>query len=176
MVPIAIGIINIYHTKSASPAGRQICVLMLFKQKIYVHCLKLLNNKIAELENILKELDASAASDTKSSAGDKHETARAMVQIEQENIGKQLGEILEQKNALEKIDPNNNSAQIIKGSLVKTNRGYLCLSVALGKITVDEKIVMVISPQSPLGIKLMGLKAKDTATINGVSYVVESVD
>ena len=148
---------------------------MTLKQKIYAHCLQLVTDRILELENILKELDASAASDTKSSAGDKHETARAMIQIEQETIGKQLNDALEQKALLEKIDANQNSSQIIKGSLVKTNKGYLFLIIAIGKIMVDENTVMVISPQSPLGVKLMGLKANETAVVNEMKYVVEIV-
>jgi transcription elongation GreA/GreB family factor len=148
---------------------------MTFKQKIYSRCLQLLNDKIQELEKILAELSESATNNTKSSAGDKHETGRAMIQIEQETIGKQLNDILEQKNLLEKIDPNQNPSQIIKGSLVKTNKGYLFLSIALGKITVDEKTVMVISPQSPLGIKLIGLKVNDKTIINGVGYIVEGI-
>jgi hypothetical protein len=148
---------------------------MSLKQKIHAHCLQVLNDKIQELENTLAELSESASNNTKSSAGDKHETGRAMIQIEQETIGKQLKDAEEQKALLEKIDPNQNSTQIIKGSLVKTNRGYLFLSIALGKITVGEKTVMAISPQSPLGIKLMGLKVNDEAMINGVGYVVEGV-
>jgi transcription elongation GreA/GreB family factor len=149
---------------------------MTFRQKIHAHCLRLLNDKIAELEKILEELSESAASDTKSSAGDKHETARAMIQIEQETTGKQLNEALEQKMLLEKIDSNLNSPQIIKGSVVKTNKGHLFLSIALGKISVDEKNVMAISPQSPLGKKLMGLRVGDTTTISGNNYFIESID
>ncbi len=134
----------------------------------------MLNNKIQELENILKELGESAAKDTKSSAGDKHETARAMIQIEQESVGKQLKETEDQKNVLEKIELSSSPLQIIKGSLVKTNRGYLFLSIPLGKINVDGESIMVISPQSPLGLKMMGLKANEMTEINGVHYSIES--
>ncbi len=148
---------------------------MNLKQKIHTHCVQLLSNKIEELENILKELNESATNNTKSSAGDKHETGRAMIQIEQETIGKQLHEALEQKALLEKIDPNQHTEQIIKGSLVKTNKGSLFLSIALGKINVDGNAIMVISPQSPLGIKLMGLRVNDPAEINGQKYVIEVI-
>lgn len=148
---------------------------MTLKQKIYVHCQELLNNKIQELSSILEGLSESAAKDTKSSAGDKHETARAMIQIEQETVGKQLSEIEAQKNILDKIDPAVTSSQIMKGSLVKTNRGYVFLSIALGKLTVEKETVVVISPGSPLGIKLMGLRLHETASVNGSDYKVEGV-
>lgn len=148
---------------------------MTLKQNIYTHCVQLLNDKTHSLKNILQELSESATNNTKSSAGDKHETARAMIQIEQETIGKQLNEALEQISLLEKTDVNINSSQIIKGSLVKTNKGYLFLSIAFGRVTFEGKTVMVISPQSPLGIRLMGLRVNDSAEINGMKYCVEDI-
>lgn len=148
---------------------------MTFKQKIQEYCLRLVKDRIQELEKNLQELGESAASDTKSSAGDKHETGRAMIQIEQEAIGKQLNEALERKVALDKIETHPDTSQIMKGSLIKTNQGYLFLSVAFGKITVEGKSVMVISLKSPLGIKLMGLKVNDAVEINGIHYLIESI-
>lgn len=149
---------------------------MSLKQKVYTQCVQLLNAKIHSLKNILHELSESAKNDTKSSAGDKHETARAMIQIEQETIGKQLNEALEQKSLLEKIDLDFLSPQIVKGSLIRTNKGYLFLSIAFGKITVDGIVAIAISPQSPLGIKLMGLIKNDSTEINSVKYFIESID
>ena len=148
---------------------------MDLKQKTHARCHKLLNSKIQELSAILQSLSESASKDTKSSAGDKHETARAMIQIEQEVVGKQLSEVLAQKSVLDKIDPAVALSQIMKGSLVKTNKGYLFLSIALGKITVDEESVLVISTRSPLGIKLAGLRLDETASVNGTDYKVESI-
>ncbi len=148
---------------------------MQLKQKLYVACLQILNNKIQALQNTLNELGEGAISDGKSSAGDKHETARAMMQLEQEKISRQLDEVLTQKTILQKIDSIVKSAQITKGSLVKTNRGYLYLSIALGKINVEGVDIIVLSPQSPLGLKLMGLKAKSSVEINAVTYNIMEV-
>jgi hypothetical protein len=53
---------------------------------------------------ILNELNDSAKNETKSTAGDKHETALAMLQIEQENTRNKLKEIKEQKLQLDRID------------------------------------------------------------------------
>ena len=148
---------------------------MQLKEKIYTACLQLINTKIQSLQNTLQELADGAISDGKSSAGDKHETARAMMQLEQEKISKQLDEVFIQKTILEKIDVNLISPQITKGSLVKTNKGYLFLSIALGKINIEDIDVIVLSPQSPLGIKLIGLKAKSSVEINNIIYTIEEV-
>jgi hypothetical protein len=148
---------------------------MQLKQSVYNTCLQLLNNKIQTLQNTLHELSEGAISDGKSSAGDKHETARAMMQLEQEKISKQLDEVLAQKTILQKNDRTITLEQITKGSLIKTNKGYLFLSIALGKINVEGVDVIVLSPQSPLGIKLMGLKVKSSVSINAVTYIIEEV-
>ncbi|HXB39588.1 MAG TPA: hypothetical protein VNZ49_03545 [Bacteroidia bacterium] len=138
---------------------------MGFKHKVFDACLALLEEKINSLKKILSELEEGSQNDSKSSAGDKHETSRAMMQLEQEKISKQLKDLLEQKSQLKK-----------SGSLVKTNNGFLFLSIPMGKVVVDETGIMAISPQSPLGLKLFGLKAGDKTEINGTFYLIESVE
>src|SRR5436190_9865308 len=111
---------------------------MTLKQKIYDHYLQQVNDKIAQLQNVLADLKESGSNETKSTAGDKHETALAMLQIEQANKRAQLQEVLTQKAALEKIDPAITAPMIVNGALIKTNRGYFFMSTALGKAVVDN--------------------------------------
>jgi hypothetical protein len=149
---------------------------MTLKQKIYNHYLQLINNKVHLLQQVLADLKESGSNETKSTAGDKHETALAMLQIEQANTRAQLQEVINQKDALEKINPAVTAIKIVNGSLVKTNRGYLFLSVALGKAVVEGITVIALSPQSPLGIKLMGLTIGNIAEVNGNKYVIEGIE
>ncbi|MEO8761205.1 MAG: hypothetical protein ABI448_09950 [Bacteroidia bacterium] len=148
---------------------------MQLKQKVYAACLQLVNDKIQSFQNTLNDLSEGAKNDSKSSAGDKHETARAMMQLEQEKISKQLDEVLLQKNILQKVDIEVKSTHIQNGSLIKTNKGYLFLSIALGKINVDKTDVIVLSAASPLGIKLMGLQINALIEINTTKYSVEEI-
>ena len=127
------------------------------------------------LQNVLADLKESGTNETKSTAGDKHETALAMLQIEQANIRAQLKEAQEQKAVLENINPSLSPALIVNGSLVNTDKGYLFLSTALGKATIDGITVIALSQHSPLGIQLMGLREGDTTTINGNCYAIENV-
>ena len=127
------------------------------------------------LQKVLDDLKESGSNETKSTAGDKHETALAMLQIEQANKRAQLQEVLTQQAALEKIDPSVSATIILNGSLIKTNKGYFFMSVALGKAVTDGITVISLSPQSPLGQKLLGLKAGDTALMNNVEYHIESI-
>jgi transcription elongation GreA/GreB family factor len=148
---------------------------MLLKQLIQTHYHQLANTKINLLQQTLADLKESGANETKSTAGDKHETALAMLQIEQANKRTQLQEALEQKNILEKIANVTNTTKIVHGSLVKTNKGYFYMSVALGKALVNEVPVIAISPQSPLGAKLVGLCVHDVVETNGNAYLVEAI-
>ena len=127
------------------------------------------------LQKVLDDLKESGANETKSTAGDKHETALAMLQIEQANTRAQLQEVLNQQAALEKINPELSADTVLNGSLIKTNRGYLFMSIALGRAVVDDVAVIALSPQSPLGKKLMGLKVRESAEINNTAYLVESI-
>jgi transcription elongation GreA/GreB family factor len=149
---------------------------MTLKQKIYVHYLAAINNKLQLLQQVLADLKESGANETKSTAGDKHETALAMLQIEQANKREQLKEMVAQKVALEKIDPAIVAATILNGSLIKTNRGYFFMSVALGKAVINDITVITLSPQSPLGKKLIGLSAGGSVEVNNNVYNIESIE
>jgi len=149
---------------------------MTNKQKIYNYYLQLVNDKVSRLQQVLADLKESGSNETKSTAGDKHETALAMLQIEQANTRGQLNDALAQKALLEKINPSLSASVIVNGSLVNTNRGYLYLSVALGKAVIENMAVIALSPQSPLGHKLMGLSVSGVAEINGNRYIIESIE
>ena len=104
---------------------------------------------------------------SKSSAGDKHETGRAMVQLEQEKIGNQLLELEAMYNELQKLEHQNTSLTISKGSLIETTSGLFYLSVGLGKVIIENTTFFVLSPQSPFGKQLIGLKKGDVVMFNG---------
>ncbi len=148
---------------------------MTLKQKIFSHYLLTANTKVSLLQQTLADLKDSGANETKSTAGDKHETALAMLQIEQANKRTQLQEALQQKAAIEKLEKITNTSKVVQGSLVKTSKGYFYISVALGKAVIDDILVMAISPQSPLGAKLMGLSTRKSVDINGNQYLVKEI-
>ena len=149
---------------------------LTIKEQIHRQYCQLINSKLAYLQQLLADLKDSGTNETKSTAGDKHETALAMLQIEQANTRNQLKEWIAQKAALEKIDPSIRHTVISTGSLIKTNRGYLFLSIALGKATVEGIPVIALSPQSPLGMKLTGQTAGACVIMNHYKYLIESIE
>lgn len=148
---------------------------MTFKQKIHTYYLQLVQDRIDVFRDMIVALTEDSKNDAKGSAGDKHETALSMMHIEQEKLNHKLKEVLTQKSVLDKIDSNTIAEIIIVGSLVKANGIYLYLSVALPKISIEGINVIALSPQSPLGNKLMGMKVSHTFEINTTKYTIEEI-
>ena len=148
---------------------------MVLKQKVHAHYLQQVQDQIDVFRDRITALTQDAQNDAKGSAGDKHETALSMMHIEQEKINHKLAEILAQKAILDKIDPASVSKKVALGSLVKTNGMLLFISTALPKIKIEEHVVFAVSPQSPLGSKLMGNDAGFSFTMNEKPYLIEEL-
>ena len=149
---------------------------MTFKQKIHQHYLQLVQDRIDVFKDMIVVLTEDSKNDAKGSAGDKHETALSMMHMEQEKLNHKLKEVLAQKAVLDKIVATTITKTIIVGSLVQANGSYLYLSAALPKIAVGGINVIALSPQSPLGNKLMGNEVGFQFEINGTKYLIESME
>ncbi|RZJ61405.1 MAG: hypothetical protein EOO45_23340 [Flavobacterium sp.] len=149
--------------------------MSLNKQNILNYYKQQVQDRIDVFRDMIAALTEDAANDAKGSAGDKHETALSMMHIEQEKLNHKLKEALAHKSALEKIDPASSSAKVVVGSLIVANGMHLFMSLALPKITVDGASVIALSPQSPLGSKLMGMAVGDTFEISGTPYIIETI-
>ena len=145
------------------------------KQKLIQRCSSYLNEKINSLNAIINEVSEASNSESKSSAGDKHETSKAMMQLEIEKLGTQLKEAELQLLEFEKINFSKNFKCIEDGSLVETNTGCFLIASSIGKITIEEKTVFVISSKSPLAIALAGKQQNDVLSFNGVEYIILNV-
>lgn len=148
---------------------------MTFRQQIHQCYQLLVQDRIDVFRDMISALTEDSKNDAKGSAGDKHETALSMMHIEQEKLNRKLAEILEQKAILDKIDPSGIHTKIALGSLVKANGMLLYICAALPKITVENQTVIAVSPQSPLGNKLMGNTVGFTFEINTTTYTVTEI-
>jgi len=148
---------------------------MNWKETIYHTFLEKLNQQIDSFQFQLDELSESVLNETKSTAGDKHETALSMLQLEQSQVAKHLYDAIDNKTIYAQIEYQEAQKNICCGSLVKTSKGYFFISVALPKIVIDGKTIIGISTKSPLGEKLMGKKIKDTVDVNGITHLVEEI-
>lgn len=145
------------------------------KHQILHRYKELVQDRIDVFQDMISGLTIDAQNDAKGSAGDKHETALSMMHLEQEKLNYKLKEVLEQKIILDEIDSSQVHKKIALGSLVQANGMTLFISIALPKITIDNKTIFALSPQSPLGSKLIGNKVGFTFDMNEKEYTIESV-
>lgn len=145
------------------------------KEELYNYCVELIKTQVNQLKSNLTEVQNSANNETKSSAGDKHETGRSMAQLETEKITKRLSEALQVYNLLSKVNYLKKSSSVVVGSLIYTNRGVFFLTVSLGKIQFKQQEIIVISALSPIGKLLLTKKENDSFSFNGINYVVEKI-
>lgn len=146
------------------------------KEKILHHYKQLVQDKIDVFRDMISGLTEDSKNDAKGSAGDKHETALSMMHLEQEKLNRKIAEYLEQKNILDKIDVSRNPGKVAVGNLVTANKILLFVSAALPKISIEGKTVLALSPESPLGQKLMGKEEGHQFEINGTQYIIHKIE
>jgi hypothetical protein len=142
----------------------------VFKLQVHETLKAILQRKIETVQNNLLGLKQSAANETKSTAGDKHETALAMLQIEQANNRGQLQTLLLQKEIIDAIDISMEKSTIGLGTLVETNKGCFYISIAQGKIITENHTLYSVSVDSPIGALLLGKQIGDHITVHNTSY------
>nr|WP_255670479.1 3-oxoacyl-ACP synthase [Mucilaginibacter sp. UR6-11] len=123
----------------------------------------------------IDEAQQASKDDTKSSAGDKYETGRAMMQQETDRNMAQLNEANKLKVALNSIATSAINKNADTGSVVITNNGSFYIAISAGTLLVNGQTYIAISPASPIALKMKGLKADDEFNLNGKAYKVESI-
>jgi hypothetical protein len=149
--------------------------LLSLKRAVHAHSLVVLDERIQAVEASITDARGSAQSDTKSSAGDKHETGRAMAQLEIEKQQVTLGNLIAMRSTLARMDPTRLQGLVGEGALVRTDKGLLYVSVGLGRVTVEGFDVQVISGQAPLVQLLRGAAVGGRVTFNAAAHTLLAV-
>lgn len=146
------------------------------KERLHSACMDYVEDRISTAQQAITAARESANDDTKSSAGDKYETGREMMQQEIDRNRKQLEESQKLKLVLERIDPDKSMDLIQNGALVSTNYGRFYISISLGQIVVDDNIYFAVSSVSPIGLKLMKQTKGYEFDFNGKIFKVAKVE
>ncbi len=145
------------------------------KEKILQRCKEITLNKRDELNKIIDSQKRSLEGETKSSAGDKHETGRAMIQLEMEKSGQQYLHIQNELNTLSRIKFDDTNDVIRLGTVIRTKKVDYFIAISLGKIAIDDHTFFAISPTSPLGRLFIGKQSGDAITFNGQTICIDQV-
>ncbi|MGN6647631.1 MAG: hypothetical protein ACTHJT_14010 [Cytophaga sp.] len=146
------------------------------KSSLYAYCIGYATDRINRLKAEIKKTQSSANEETKSTAGDKYETSRAMAQLEIEKNTKQLAEAEKLQATLQAIPQDRISESVISGSLVQTNKGIFYIAISIGQVEIGKQQYFIIGQDSPIGKLFMGKKAGDAVSWNNNTYNIQKVD
>jgi len=136
------------------------------KKVLYEKCIGYADERISSIEDALQASHEASVNDTKSSAGDKYETTREMMQQEISRNAQQLMEAKKLRMALDKFNSETASDIIKQGSFVVTSEGDFYISISAGQLTAGGRSVYAISAHSPIGRLMLGCKAGDSIEMN----------
>ena len=145
------------------------------KEALFKQCVAFVEKRLETVAAVISSNQKALQSETKSSAGDKHETGRAMLQLEMEKASQQLEGIAQMKTILAKTDVIKPSKNARLGSVIITEKGNYFLSISAGQLTVKNTTYFAVSVASPIGKLLLGKQAHELLIFNGTSVKITKV-
>jgi transcription elongation GreA/GreB family factor len=141
------------------------------KSQIQANLRSILENTLEEARREYLLAKESRDSDTKSSAGDKFETGREMMQREMDKLSALVDNTLNAIAKLDRLADLPASKVISEGSLVETDQETYFISIGYGKL--DS--IYAISIESPLGVELKGKRVGDRIEMRGRNITIKQI-
>lgn len=147
---------------------------MELKDKIHKTLMDILERKVEETKKTIL-LVKESMSDTKSSAGDKHETGRALMQIELDKNESHLIKTMRLKKELSLLKTKKEFCKVEFGSLVITNYENYYISIGLGKLNIDNENYYAISLASPIGQVIQNKTVGDVIHFQNREIMIQEI-
>ncbi|UOQ52873.1 3-oxoacyl-ACP synthase [Hymenobacter cellulosivorans] len=147
----------------------------LIKLQLYTLCEQYVQDRLSAVQAAVQAAQESANSETKSSAGDKYETGRAMAQNERDRNLVQLQQARQLQAELQRIDPTKSCDTVRPGALVQTSMGWFFISISAGKLTAGGTDYFAVSAAAPVAAALSGKRTGEEAGFNGKPVRILSV-
>lgn len=137
------------------------------KSQLLTKCKLAVEVRLEKIRKTIADIEESLLEESKNTSGDKHETGRAMLQIDRENAGKQLLEIEKLIQLLNRIDVDVSTDYVRLGSLVITDKFKYFISISIGAVSLDDENYLCVALNSPIGTLLSGKRVDETFNFNG---------
>lgn len=129
---------------------------MMNKSGLIAYMKELLEERMKVAWEAMEAAQDSANDQSKSSAGDKYETARSMGQLDRNMHARQYEQVRQERVLLERIGETETLGRGAVGALIETTAGWFFISVSLGVLSFENQKVIAVSSSSPVGISLLG--------------------
>lgn len=145
------------------------------KTALFGLCQQYVQLRIDTARQAMEAAQEAANSESKSSAGDKYETGRAMAQLERDRNAQLLAGALQLDRDLQQVVVDKTYKSVQPGSVVTTNRGTYFVSIGAGKLSLQGTDYFAVSAGSPIALALAGQKVGAVTTFNKMTYEVLGV-
>jgi len=148
------------------------------KQAVFEWLCNALAERERDLQSAWEAMMESNQQEGKSSSGDKHETGRAMVHLELEQLGKQRQEIQKQRAEVLRLVPleGREYEQVEGGALVTTSVGLYYMITGWGKVIFQGKEVLIIGIPSPVGKALLGKRVGEEFEWGNIRGIITRIE
>ncbi len=145
------------------------------KPHLVHHLQTLLQERARAAQQAIASTRSAFTSDTKSSAGDKHEVGRAMAQQELDKLEEQHAKLIALQQELARVQLERTFDRVAFGSLVKTDQGTYFVAIGLGRVEFEGGSFFAISLASPIGQLLKDKRVGDQVNFNGRTLTLRHI-
>ena len=138
-------------------------------------CEEYLNKRIAVVRKAMDGLKNDLENESKSSAGDKYETGREMINIEWNKLTIQLNEYDRLAQILVRIKDHKPGTKAVLGSLVFTDATNYFISIPAGDIGIGNQKCYAVGIKAPIAQQLLGKEIGDHFTMNGKEFRIMNI-
>ena len=113
--------------------------------------------------------------ESKSSAGDKFETGREMINIEWNKLSVQLNQYDHLETILKRIEDHKQNENVVLGSMVYTDSANYFISIPAGEIGDGKDKFYAVGIQAPIAQLRLGKKVGETVKFNGRQFTIKKI-
>ncbi len=153
-----------------------LCITMEFtiKKELLDFCVAKNKDRIKDIVLAMEHAQDAIENDTKSSAGDKYETTREMVQQDLNRYQDQLAQAKKDAVVLQQLELDVKTSGAV-GAVVVTDKASYFIAISLGKQYIAANDYMIISASSPIGKLLLGKVIGEVIVFNGNSQTIQAI-
>ena len=143
---------------------------------ILKHLLDHVDKDLTEAKARMASLKESLGAESKSSAGDKHETGRAMIHLEQERVQDTVGRLEHMRGILiQRAAQDKDIQRVSPGALVETTGPWVLVGVPLGKVQLPDALVLCVGAEAPLAQQWHGAQPGDQVALGPQKLTIQAI-
>lgn len=123
----------------------------------------------------VQQAQEAANTESKSSSGDKHETARSMSQLDSDMNAKQAVEAKRELQAVQNIQVEKLYDTFVNGAVAICNNQTFFMFTGLGNVNMNDQKIIFLSAQAALSKALYSKQAGDEIAFNGNKMKIAEV-